>query len=502
MENIATAPTLEQLSFDRFRAEVLKDFRIACISREASLLGRREVLTGKAKFGIFGDGKEIAQIAISKFFQPGDWRSGYYRDQTLAFASGISTVEQFFAQLYADPDPTHDPFSAGRQMNSHFATANIDVEGNWANLTEQKNTASDMAPTAAQMPRSLGLAFASRSFRKVPQLKKFKELSNNGNEICFCTIGDASTSEGHFWETLNAAGVLQVPLAIFVYDDGYGISVPKKYQTTKASISAAAKGFQKMEGTNGVHIYKVKGWDYAGMCEVFEQALAQMRETHVPALFHIDEVTQPQGHSTSGSHERYKTAERLEWEREWDGIKKMKEWILENALCDEDELSQIEMESKEHVKESKHRAWNAYTSPIKEQVKRVIELCDGIISGGADTHGMVNKFRDELMTNREPMRKEVMKTLATAIDFCGDIYLCTELKNNYQQLLDENKSLYNSYLYSQGPKSALKVNEIKAIFSEQSKTVNGYEVLNKYFGQLFTNNDKVIAFGEDDVYTT
>ncbi len=497
MENIANAPTLEQLSFDKFRAEVLKDYRIACISREASLLGRREVLTGKAKFGIFGDGKEIAQIAISKFFQAGDWRSGYYRDQTFAFAAGLSTVEQFFAQLYADPDPTHDPFSAGRQMNSHFATPNIDAEGNWANVATQKNTASDMAPTAAQMPRSLGLAFASRSFRRVPQLNKLKELSNNGNEICFCTIGDASTSEGHFWETLNAAGVLQVPLAIFVYDDGYGISVPKKYQTTKASISAAAKGFQKMEGTNGVHIYKVKAWDYAGMCEVFEQALGQMRENHVPALFHIEEVTQPQGHSTSGSHERYKTVERLEWEREWDGIKKMKEWILENSLCDEEELSQIEMDAKEHVKESKQQAWTAYTTPIKQQVKKVLELCDAIISGGADTEGMLKKYRTALAANREPMRREVMKTLATAIDFCGDSHLCTELKSYYQQLLNDNKALYNSHLYNEGPKSALKVAETKAVFNEHSKTMNGYEVLNNYFDQLFTNNNKVVAFGED-----
>ena len=497
MENIANAPTLEQLSFDKFRAEVLKDYRIACISREASLLGRREVLTGKAKFGIFGDGKEIAQIAISKFFQVGDWRSGYYRDQTFAFAAGFSTVEQFFAQLYADPDPNHDPFSAGRQMNSHFATPNTDAQGNWANVAAQKNTASDMAPTAAQMPRSLGLAFASRSFRRLPQLNKLKELSNNGNEICFCTIGDASTSEGHFWETLNAAGVLQVPLAIFVYDDGYGISVPKKYQTTKASISAAAKGFQKMEGTNGLHIYKVKAWDYAGMCEVFEQALGQMRENHVPALFHIDEVTQPQGHSTSGSHERYKSVERLEWEREWDGIKKMKEWILENSLCDEEELSQIEMDAKEHVKESKQHAWAAYTTPIKEQVKKVLELCDAIISGGADTEGMLKKYCTALAANREPMRREVMKTLATAIDFCGDSHLCTELKNYYQQLLYDNKALYNSYLYNQGPKSALKVPEIKAVFTEHSKTLNGYEVLNNYFDQLFTNNNKVVAFGED-----
>jgi len=347
------------------------------------------------------------------------------------------------------------------------------------------------------MPRSLGLAFASRTFRKVPQLQQFTELSHNGNEICFCTIGDASTSEGHFWETLNAAGVLQIPLAIFVYDDGYGISVPKKYQTTKASISAAAKGFQKMEGTNGVHIYKVKAWDYAGMCEVFEQALSQMRENHVPALFHIDEVTQPQGHSTSGSHERYKSAERLEWERDWDGIKKMKEWILENSLSDEDELAQVEMESKEHVKESKQHAWAAYTAPIKAQVKKVLELCDAIMSGGADTNNQLKKYRNELALHREPLRREVMRTIATAIDFCGHNNLCTDLKNYYNQLLSENKALYNSYLYNEGPKSALNVPETKAIITEHCKVMNGYEVLNQYFDELFKSNDKVIAFGED-----
>ncbi|MEO7312488.1 MAG: thiamine pyrophosphate-dependent enzyme [Chitinophagaceae bacterium] len=497
MEKIAIEPTLEQLSYDKFRAEVLNDYRIVCISREASLLGRREVLTGKAKFGIFGDGKEMAQVAISKFFQPGDWRSGYYRDQTFAFAAGISTVQQFFAQLYADPDPTHDPFSAGRQMNSHFATPNTDENGRWVNLVAQKNTASDMAPTAAQMPRSLGLAFASRSFRKIPQLKDLTELSNNGNEICFCTIGDASTSEGHFWETLNAAGVLQVPLAIFVYDDGYGISVPKKYQTTKASVSAAARGFQKMEGTNGVHIYKVKAWDYAGMCEVFEQALTQMRETHVPALFHIEDVTQPQGHSTSGSHERYKSSERLEWEREWDGIKKMKEWMLENSLVDEEELSQIETEAKDHVKESKQQAWASYINPIKEQAKKVLELCDLIINGNDDTEGLIKKYRDELAAYREPLRREVMKTMASVIDFAGDSFLCTDLKNYYRSLLAENKSLYNSYLYNEGPASALKVPEVRASFNVNSKTVNGYEVLNKYFDLLFASNQFVVAFGED-----
>ncbi|HYK57426.1 MAG TPA: thiamine pyrophosphate-dependent dehydrogenase E1 component subunit alpha, partial [Flavisolibacter sp.] len=330
--------SLDQLSFDSFRNEVLQDYRWVCISREASLLGRKEVLTGKAKFGIFGDGKEVAQVAMAKFFQPGDFRSGYYRDQTFAFASELSTVEQFFAQLYADPDIEHDPFSAGRQMVSHFATPFVDQNGEWVNLAERKNISSDIAPTAGQMVRGLGLAFASKSFRNIKELQQFPQLSNHGNEVCFCTIGDASTSEGQFWETINAAGVLQVPLVVFVWDDGYGISVPKKYQTTKGSISEALKGMQKEEGTNGFNIYKVKGWDYAGMCETFEEGIRLARETHTPALFHVEEITQPQGHSTSGSHERYKAPERLEWERKWDCMRKMREWLIANLLATEEEL--------------------------------------------------------------------------------------------------------------------------------------------------------------------
>ncbi|MBS1733082.1 MAG: transketolase, partial [Bacteroidetes bacterium] len=314
----------EKLSFENFRNEVLKDYRICCESRETSLLGRKEVLTGKAKFGIFGDGKEVAQAAMAKFFKPGDFRSGYYRDQTFMFASGLANVEQFFSQLYADPDVNNDPFSAGRQMNAHFASRFVNDQGEWLDLATLKNISSDIAPTAGQMPRALGLAFASKSFRDVAKLREYSSLSNNGNEICFCTIGDASTSEGHFWETMNAAGVLQVPLAVFVWDDGYGISVPKKYQTTKASISDALAGLQKTEDSNGIDIYKLKGWDYAGMCEVLEHAIQKIRDTYTPALFHVEEITQPQGHSTSGSHERYKMEERLAWEKEWDCVKQMR----------------------------------------------------------------------------------------------------------------------------------------------------------------------------------
>src|ERR1044071_7202319 len=288
MEN-QTSVTLvnEKLSFDRFREEVLNDYKVACISRETSLVARKEVLTGKAKFGIFGDGKELAQVAMAKFFQAGDFRSGYYRDQTLMFAIGLASVEQFFSQLFADPDINNDPFSAGRQMNAHFATPFVDENGEWLDLVNRKNISADVAPTAGQMPRGLGLAYASKSFRNLDELKQFSNLSDNGNEVCFVTVGDSSTSEGLFWETVNAAGVLQVPMAIFVWDDGYGISVPRKYQTTKNSISEALAGMQWNESAGGINIYKVKGWDYAGMVQTFQQGISSIRETHVPAIFHV-----------------------------------------------------------------------------------------------------------------------------------------------------------------------------------------------------------------------
>ena len=482
----------EKLSFENFRNEVLNDYRFACISREVSLLGRKEVLTGKAKFGIFGDGKEVAQVAAAKFFKPGDFRAGYYRDQTFMFASGICTVEQYFAQLYSDPHIENDPFSAGRQMNAHFGTKNVDANGDWLDLVNHKNTSSDMAPTASQMPRALGLALASKLFRNVEALQDFKNLSNNGNEICFCTIGDASTSEGHFWETVNAAGVLQVPLAIFVWDDGYGISVPKKYQTTKGSISTALSGMQKSDGTNGIDIYKVKGWDYAGMCEVFEPALQKIRETHTPALFHVEEITQPQGHSTSGSHERYKTSERLEWEKEWDCIKQMKEWILENSLATKEEISLLEDEVKEHVKRGKQHAWENYISPIKAQVLKAIEL----INDTNATDPEIKELITGLTLNREPMRRDVLKALSKTLDIIDGIS-AEPIRNYYQELKDSNNELYNTFLYNEGPKSALNATVIPPYYGPESLTVNGYEVLNKYFDELFATNKKVVAFGED-----
>ncbi len=499
MDNLENSTTLtaEKLSFENFRNEVLKDYRIACISRETSLLGRKEVLTGKAKFGIFGDGKELAQLAMAKFFQPGDFRSGYYRDQTFMFASGLATVEQFFSQLFADPDVKNEPFSAGRQMNAHFSTPNVDEKGNWLELAWSKNISADIAPTAGQMARGLGLAFASKSFRNIEQLKQFSSLSNNGNEVCFVTIGDASTSEGHFWESINAAGVLQVPMVVFVWDDGYGISVPKKYQTTKSSISDVLSGFHKENDTNGINIYKVKGWDYASMCEIFEEGVRLARETHTPTLFHVEEITQPQGHSTSGSHERYKSPERLEWEKEWDGIKKFRDWIISNELANEEELNTILYEAKEHVRSSKINAWEKYINPIKAQVTKAVNLIQNLSAGIPEKKNAFLKITDELSANREPLRRDVLKALKNALNIAGDHDAAFWTTDYYHDLEKENSELYNSCLYNEGPKSALKVNEVKAVYNADSSKVNGYEILNKYFDQLFTSNPKVIAFGED-----
>ena len=483
----------EKLSFDKFRQQVLRDYGFACESRETSLIGRKEVLTGKAKFGIFGDGKEVAQVAMARFFKPGDYRAGYYRDQTFMFASGLATVEQYFSQLFSDTDINNDPFSAGRQMNAHFATRIVDENGEWLDLANRKNSTSDMAPTASQMPRAVGLATASKHFRNIPELKEFTNLSNNGNEICFCTIGDASTSEGHFWEAVNAVGVMQVPLAIFIWDDGYGISVPTKYQTTKGSISAALKGFQKKPDTNGVDIYQLKGWDYAGMCQVMEPALQQVRDTHIPAVFHIEELTQPQGHSTSGSHERYKTPQRLRWEREWDALKQMKIWILANELATEEELNTIEISAKNSVKESKQRAWEKYITPLKVQVNQALDLLNSLSSDDPTIKTLIH----DLAAIKEPMRRDVMKTLATVLDIAGKDPTAAPIKEYYKDLGAKNAQIYNSLLYNEGPKSALKVQVINPYYEEEAKVVNGYEVLNHYFDQLFATNKKVIAFGED-----
>ncbi len=382
-------------------------------------------------------------------------------------------------------------------MNSHFASPFVDQDGNWLDLANRKNISADIAPTGGQMPRALGLAFASKLFRHVDALKSFKDLSTQGNEVCFCTIGDASTSEGHFWETINAAGVLQVPLAVFVWDDGYGISVPKKFQTTKASISEALKGMQKKEGTNGIDIYRVKAWDYAGMCEIFEAGIQKIRDTHTPALFHVEEVTQPQGHSTSGSHERYKSPDRLAWEREWDCIRKMREWIIDNALAADEELSDIEELAKQKVRDKRISAWQVFLEPIRQQVNRAAELIDKLLQQGANDHGQLQKLKSDLVSNREPLRRDVMKVLHQALLLVEHLPQAGELKYFYQELQRQNKEFFNSHLYNEGAKSALKVIGTKVEYAAGSPTVNAFEVLNKYFDALFSTNKKVVAFGED-----
>ena len=486
---------LENLSFEKFRQEVLKDYKVVCESREASLLGRKEVLTGKAKFGIFGDGKEVAQVAMAKFFMPGDYRAGYYRDQTFMFSSGLSTIEQFFAQLYADPNPNNEPFSAGRQMNAHFATRFVDENGDWLPLAHKKNISSDVAPTAGQMPRALGLAFASKVFRQVDAVHDLTNLSDNGNEVCFCTIGDSSTSEGHFWETMNAAGVLQIPLAVFVWDDGYGISVPKKLQTTKSSISQAMSGLQKEEDTNGINIYKLKGWDYAGMCEILEGAIKNIRETHVPALFHVEELTQPQGHSTSGSHERYKSPARLAWEREWDGKKQMRQWIIANALADENELDDIEIAAKILVKQEKTQAWEKFYNPIRKQVQEVKALLEKFSKDQPNKSDIHSTIR-ELTSLREPLRRDIMKAVASVIHLLPATQ-SADVRKYYAELKKQNDYIFDSHLYNEGPKSALKVASVAPVYDQHPARINGFEILNRYFDQLFAHNKKVVAFGED-----
>lgn len=494
----ATTENDNRLSFDEFKNEVLQDYRLAVASREASLIGRKEVLTGKAKFGIFGDGKELAQIAAAKCMQPGDIRSGYYRDQTLMFATGMSDMDKFFAQLYANTDADKEPASAGRMMNGHYGTRWIDEKGEWMDLTKAPQSSSDISPTAGQMVRALGLAFASKCYRNVDELKKgFEKFTKGGNEVVFCTIGDASTSEGLFWETVNAAGVLQVPLAIFVWDDGYGISVPRKYQTTKSSISDALAGMQWEDSKGGMHIYKVKGWDYAGLVETFQRGINKARETHTPAIFHVQEVTQPQGHSTSGSHERYKNAERLEWEKQHDCIAKMRQFILENQIAETEELEEIEASAKDEAKLAKQKAWDAFITPIKEEVQKTTNLCNQLVYEAGDNALKISKLVKDLGAIREPIRKDILQTINKSLRLAdGNGQAARTLRNYYDTLLNENKERYSSHLYSQSDYSAMKVAEVKpALDSNQS--LNGYEILNNFFDKTFETNPAVFAFGED-----
>ncbi len=495
----ATSTQTERLSFDEFKLGVLEDYHLAIASREASLIGRREVLTGKAKFGIFGDGKELAQIAVSKCMQPGDIRSGYYRDQTLMFATGMSDIEKFFAQLYANPDLDNEPSTAGRMMNGHYGTRWLDANGDWVDLTQDIHSSSDISPTAGQMVRALGLAFASKCYRNIQELQTgFEKFTRNGNEVIFCTIGDASTSEGLFWETVNAAGVLRVPMAIFVWDDGYGISVPRKYQTTKNSISEALSGMQWDEATGGLNIYRVKGWDYAGMLDTVQKGIARVRETHIPAIFHVQEVTQPQGHSTSGSHERYKSKERLEWEKEWDCITKLRDFILENEIAAEEEILRIEDDAKQQARDAKQRAWDNFINPIKEQIQQATHLCNQVVYEGGPTAAMIAEMVTKLNSIREPIRKDVMQTVRRILTLCsGNSEAVRGLRNFYDYLQQDNRDKFSSHLHSESRHSAMKVTEVPAVYMPDAPQLNGYEILNKFFDHTFATNPAVVAFGED-----
>jgi len=483
----------DMLSFEAFRNSVIADYRMALLSREVSLLGRREVLTGKAKFGIFGDGKEVAQIALAKFFQKGDFRSGYYRDQTFMFALGVANIEDYFSQLYSDV--YNDPYSGGKNMNAHFATEFVNKKGAWSDLVNSYNISADIAPTAGQMVRGLGLAFASNCFRSSKHKAQFSNLSNNGNEVCFCTIGDASTSEGHFWEVVNAAGVLQAPLAIFVYDDGYGISVPTTLQTTKGSISEALKGMEIEKGTNGIKIYTVKGWDYAALCETFEEGISFTRDTHTPVLFHIQEMTQPQGHSTSGSHERYKTSERLQWEREWDCNKKMREWLLLNELATEDILQDLETEVKREVRVLKLAAWEKYITPIKEKIVEGVQLAQQGLNE-ADLK-IVMELVHELVHSREPLKRDIFRALHLVLEKITHHPNKKAIRDFLDAYYQQEAPFYSKDLYNEGPLSTLNVSVVDPIYPADAPTLNGYEVLNHYFDVLFEQNPAVYAFGED-----
>ena len=488
-EDVKTG-TDKALSKEEFKQEVLKDFRLANESRQASLIGRKEVLTGKAKFGIFGDGKELAQIAMAKVFQNGDFRSGYYRDQTFMMAAGLLTVQEFFAQLYAHPSLEADPSSAGRSMNGHFSTRSINEDGSWRNLMEQKNSASDLSPTAGQMLRLLGLAHASKLYRQNKNLHSQTQFTDKGNEVAFGTIGDASTSEGHFWETMNAAAVTQVPLAISIWDDGYGISVPKEFQTVKASISQALGGFEKGNDKTGLRIFKTKGWDYAHLVKTYEEAISICRNEHTPVLIHVEEVTQPQGHSTSGSHERYKSKERLAWEDEFDCIKKLREFIIEKGIATAEECDSIEAEAKKSVTQQKNAAWSAFISEIEAERDALIPMLQ--------TAGLEDLAKG-LNTGFAPSRKEVIGTARRALlklggrEDANTAKLAEWLKN--QQTI--NAERYNSFLESQTPNSAPKIEAIAPTYASDAKLIDGREVLLNNFDKIFSDRDDVVAFGED-----
>jgi pyruvate/2-oxoglutarate/acetoin dehydrogenase E1 component/TPP-dependent pyruvate/acetoin dehydrogenase alpha subunit len=490
------AETNAALTFEDFKTEVLKDYKIAVTSRECSLLGRREVLTGKAKFGIFGDGKEVPQLAMAKAFKNGDFRSGYYRDQTFMMAIGQLNIQQFFAGLYGHADLSHDPMTAGRQMGGHFATHSLNDDGSWKNLTLQKNSSSDISPTAGQMPRLLGLAQASKIYRKVQGIKNATNFSIFGNEIAWGTIGNASTSEGLFFETINAAGVLQVPMVMSVWDDEYGISVHAKYQTTKENISEILKGFQRDENANGYEIFRVKGWDYAELVATYEKAAQIAREEHVPVLIHVIELTQPQGHSTSGSHERYKNAARLEWEGNYDCIKQMREWMLSFNLATAEELDEVDATAKKDVLEGKKAAWNAFLEAIKNEQNELVTLLESVANTSSNKV-FINKHAADLREMKEPIRKDLLSTarkvLRMTIGESGQSQLADWIKG----YSDKIQPKFSSNLFSESDKNVFSVKEVRAEYDDNAEMVDGRLIIRDNFDSIFTKYPEALVFGED-----
>lgn len=484
------------------KSEILNDYRIGWESRYASIIGRKEVLTGKAKFGIFGDGKELPQLAMAKTFHAGDWRSGYYRDQTFMLAAGMTTLEEFFAQLYGDTDLNANPSNGGRLMNNHFATRNIDAEGNWKNLTQQKNSAADTSPTASQMLRLLGLAHASKLFRLNADLHQFDQFSIHGNEVAFGTIGDASSAEGHFWETINAAGVLQVPMAVSVWDDGWGISVSNELQITKSNISEVMSGFRRDESGKGYLIYRLNAWDYAGLVEAYIEGISICRKEHVPVLFHVMGCTQPQGHSTSGSHERYKTPEQLEDERRRDGLINFGQWIVEHGIASEAEIQGIEKEAESRVKEARRSAWNNYQRPMLQKRDEFLKMVDITTCNCAKTSKIEN-IKTELSKVGEPIRKDIIslarKILRLICNSCSNPH--NSLKVNVTKWLEaelaEGSVHYSSHLYSVSAQSALRVESIAPKYADNAPYVPGREIIRDNFDALFDRIPVLVAFGED-----
>jgi pyruvate/2-oxoglutarate/acetoin dehydrogenase E1 component/TPP-dependent pyruvate/acetoin dehydrogenase alpha subunit len=477
---------------------VLKDYECCVLSREISLIGRRDVLTGKGKFGIFGDGKEVPQVAMARTFKHGDWRSGYYRDQTLMFALGVSTPEEFMSQLYTDTQ--NDPFSGGRQMNAHFATPNNDPKtGEWTDQLSQYNMASDISSTAGQMARAVGFALASKKYREITELRHSPKFSNSGNEVCFCTIGDASTSEGAFWEAVNAAAVMRIPLAIFIWDDGYGISVPTEYQTTKGSISEALRGFEMTDERGGLSIYTAKAWDYPNLCEIFEKGIEKVRKTHIPAIFHIQDVTQPQGHSTSGSHERYKSKERLQFEHDFDCNLVMRKWILDAQFASEDDLRIIEAKAKKQAREAKNKAWQKFITPMLATQQNLVGLVENVIQQHADKSLIISPLYEEIKAVRDPNTSDLVK-IARRISFLlrgGKSAALEQLNQWLNQQKAQAHDNYSTLLYSESPKAALNVPVVEAVYSEESPVKNGYEIINTFFDKAFDKYPNLFAFGED-----